>query len=188
VIGSAAPVQGDRDDRHASELVAHLQDFAAHLLRVREVGDDERGHAGQREDGLGIVALRRAGEIEGDRDVSSGLQLVPQQFTVQHQGEELGRLQIVRAQRRVAVWPDADDQVLACPRVGANLPGRQPEGSAFPGGDEYLSRLGTPSEELLTRLAALRRNHLAAVADLVKAIQSGRLSQYRGPQFRCLKG
>ena len=59
---------------------------------------------------------------------------------------------------------------------------------AFPHGEEYLSRLGTPSAQLLADLAALQQAHLDAVADLVQAIQSGRLSQYLGPQFRCPTG
>ena len=56
---------------------------------------------------------------------------------------------------------------------------------ASPDGEEYLSRLGTPSARLLDDLAALRQAHLDAVDDLVQAIQSGRLSHYLGPQFRC---
>jgi hypothetical protein len=59
---------------------------------------------------------------------------------------------------------------------------------AFPQGEEYLSRLGTPSAQLLTDLAVLRQAHLDAVADLVQAIRSGTLSQYLGPQFRCPTG
>ena len=59
---------------------------------------------------------------------------------------------------------------------------------AFPHGEEYLSRLGTPSAQLLADLAVLRQAHLDAVADLVQAIQSGTLSQYLGPQFSCPTG
>jgi hypothetical protein len=71
-------------------------------------------------------------------------------------------------------------------RAGIAFPGN--DWLTFPDGDEYLSKLGTPSAELLTNLAALRQAHLDAVADLVQAIQSGRLSQYLGPQFRCPTG
>ena len=59
---------------------------------------------------------------------------------------------------------------------------------AFPQGEEYLSRLGTPSAQLLADLAVLRQAHLYAVADLVEAIQSGTLSQYLGTEFRCPTG
>jgi hypothetical protein len=59
---------------------------------------------------------------------------------------------------------------------------------AFPHGEEYLSRLGTSSAQLRTDLAALRTEHLDAVADLVQAIEGGTLPQYLGPQFRCPTG
>ncbi len=59
---------------------------------------------------------------------------------------------------------------------------------AFPHGEEYLSRLGTPSPQLLAHLAALRQVHLDAVADLVQAIKSGMLSQYLGSPFMCPTG
>jgi hypothetical protein len=68
-------------------------------------------------------------------------------------------------------------------RAGIAFPGN--DWIAFPRGEEYLSRLGTPSAQLLADLAALQQAHLVAVADLVQAIQSGTLSQYLGPQFRC---
>ena len=66
-------------------------------------------------------------------------------------------------------------------------------GIAFPGndwitfreGEEYLSRLGTPSAQLLDALAALRQAHLDAVHDLVNAILSRQLPQYLGDQFAC---
>ena len=66
-------------------------------------------------------------------------------------------------------------------------------GIAFPGNDwltftlgqEYLSRLGTPSTQLLDDLADLRQVHLDAVDDLVQAIRTGTLSQYLGLQFAC---
>jgi hypothetical protein len=56
---------------------------------------------------------------------------------------------------------------------------------AFPEGDEYLSRLGTPSAQLLADLAVLRLAHLDAVVDLVQAIQGGTLSDYLGTGFSC---
>jgi hypothetical protein len=57
---------------------------------------------------------------------------------------------------------------------------------ASPNGEDYLSRLGAPSAQLLRDLAVLRQAHLGAVEDLVQAIQSGTLSQYLGdPHFTC---
>ena len=66
-------------------------------------------------------------------------------------------------------------------------------GVAFPGndwirspeGDEYLMNLGTPTARLLSALASLRRQHLSAVADLLKAIESGHVSHYLNHEFSC---
>jgi hypothetical protein len=71
-------------------------------------------------------------------------------------------------------------------RAGIAFPGN--DWIAFPQGQEYLSRLGTSSAQLRTDLAALRTDHLEAVADLVQAIEGGTLPQYLGPQFRCPTG
>ena len=68
-------------------------------------------------------------------------------------------------------------------RAGISFPGN--DWVTFPEGDEYLSRLGTPSSQLLTDLASLRQAHLDAVDDLVQAIRNNRLSHYLGSQFAC---
>ena len=68
-------------------------------------------------------------------------------------------------------------------RAGISFPGN--DWITFPTGEEYLSRLGNPSSQLLADLAALQQAHLDAVDDLVQAIQNGRLSDYLGPQFAC---
>jgi hypothetical protein len=83
-------------------------------------------------------------------------------------------------------FPLKKNEAPTTARAGIAFPGN--DWIAFPHGEEYLSRLGTPSAQLLTDLAALQRAHLDAVADLVQAIESGGLSQYLGPQFRCPTG
>jgi hypothetical protein len=56
---------------------------------------------------------------------------------------------------------------------------------AFPDGDQYLAKLGNPSPQLLSALAGLRQRHLHAVADLLDAIQNGKVDLYLNHQFRC---
>ncbi len=68
-------------------------------------------------------------------------------------------------------------------RAGISFPGN--DWITFPSGEEYLSRLGNPSSQLLADLAALQQAHRDAVDDLVQAIQNGRLSHYLGSQFAC---
>jgi hypothetical protein len=80
-------------------------------------------------------------------------------------------------------FPLKNNATATTARAGIAFPGN--DWIAFPHGEEYLSRLGDPSSQLLEDLAALQLAHLDAVADLVLAIQSGTLSQYLGPQFRC---
>ncbi len=55
----------------------------------------------------------------------------------------------------------------------------------FPGGDQYLAKLGTPSPQLLLTLARLRREHLEAVDALLAAIDAGNPKQYLAFQFAC---
>jgi len=71
-------------------------------------------------------------------------------------------------------------------RAGIAFPGN--DWMASPEGQDYLSRLGTPSAQLLTDLAGLRQDHLAAVADLERAIRSGGLAQHLASPFRCPTG
>jgi hypothetical protein len=56
---------------------------------------------------------------------------------------------------------------------------------AFPEGEQYLTSLGDPSQQLLNELAALRLQHLQAVAGLVDAIERGKIKQYLEHQFSC---
>ena len=68
-------------------------------------------------------------------------------------------------------------------RAGVAFPGN--DWVAFPGGDQYLAKLGNPSPRLLRALAVLRQHHLQAVADLVAAIQAGDIEAYLDTQFSC---
>ncbi|MFY9610613.1 MAG: hypothetical protein WAU45_18635 [Blastocatellia bacterium] len=68
-------------------------------------------------------------------------------------------------------------------KAGIAFPGN--DWIAFPGGDQYLAKLGNPSPQLLNELAALRQRHLQAVANLLNAIDRGKVSLYLNNQFRC---
>jgi hypothetical protein len=68
-------------------------------------------------------------------------------------------------------------------KAGIAFPGN--DWIAFPDGDQYLLRLGEPSPQLLSQLAALRRLHLQAVASLLKAIDKGNVGVYLNHQFKC---
>ena len=68
-------------------------------------------------------------------------------------------------------------------KAGIAFPGN--DWIAFPGGDQYLTNLNNPSPQLLAALASLRLQHLQAVADLLQAIDTGKLDQYLNHQFSC---
>ena len=68
-------------------------------------------------------------------------------------------------------------------KAGISFPGN--DWIAFPNGDQYLAKLGNASPQLLSALAALRQRHLQAVADLLDAIQKGKVNLYLNNQFRC---
>jgi hypothetical protein len=68
-------------------------------------------------------------------------------------------------------------------KAGIAFPGN--DWIAFPNGDQYLTNLPNPSPQLLLELAALRQQHLQAVADLLDAIASGRVDQYLNRRIRC---
>jgi hypothetical protein len=68
-------------------------------------------------------------------------------------------------------------------KAGVAFPGN--DWIAFPNGDQYLAKLGNPSPQLLNELAALRQQHLQAVASLLNAIDSGKVNIYLKNQFRC---
>ena len=68
-------------------------------------------------------------------------------------------------------------------KAGTAFPGN--DWIAFPDGDQYLAKLGNPSPQLLNELADLRLRHLQAVADLLNAIEKGKVSLYLNNQFKC---
>jgi hypothetical protein len=68
-------------------------------------------------------------------------------------------------------------------KAGLAFPGN--DWIAFPAGDQYLSKLEAASPRVLRALAALRREHLEAVDDLVAAIEGGTLDTYLTRGFTC---
>jgi len=68
-------------------------------------------------------------------------------------------------------------------KAGAAFPGN--DWIAFPNGDQYLTNLGNPSQQLLTALAGLRQQHLQAVSNLLTAIDNGNVTQYLNSGFQC---
>jgi hypothetical protein len=68
-------------------------------------------------------------------------------------------------------------------KAGIAFPGN--DWIAFPQGSQYLTNLGNPSPQLLAELAALRQQHLQAVATLLQAIAKGKVAQYLDHQFSC---
>jgi hypothetical protein len=68
-------------------------------------------------------------------------------------------------------------------KAGVAFPGNDWIG--FPNGDQYLARVGTSSPQLLNELATLRQQHLQAVANLLDAIDRGKVNIYLSNQFRC---
>lgn len=67
--------------------------------------------------------------------------------------------------------------------AGVSFPGN--DWVAFPNGDQYLANLANPSRRLLRELAALRRDHLGVVADLVEAIRRNRVDHLLGRRLDC---
>jgi hypothetical protein len=68
-------------------------------------------------------------------------------------------------------------------KAGIAFPGN--DWISFPNGDQYLTKLGNASPQLLSELAALRQRHLQAVANLLDAIEKGKVNLYLSNQFRC---
>jgi hypothetical protein len=68
-------------------------------------------------------------------------------------------------------------------KAGISFPGN--DWIAFPNGDQYLAKLGNASPQLRSALADLRQQHLQAVANLLNAIEKGKVDLYLNNQFRC---
>jgi len=67
--------------------------------------------------------------------------------------------------------------------AGVAFPGN--DWIAFPNGDQYLANLGSSSRRLLKNLAAIRKHHLHAVADLLEAINKNKVDEYLNHRFDC---
>ena len=68
-------------------------------------------------------------------------------------------------------------------KAGVAFPGN--DWIQFPGGNQYLTKLGNASPQMLSDLASLRQQHLQAVASLLKAIDKGNVSNYLNHEFKC---
>jgi hypothetical protein len=83
---------------------------------------------------------------------------------------------------RATYFPLKNNGTPTTARAGIAFPGN--DWLAFPNGDQYLANVRGTSQ-LLNELAALRRKHLAAVANLLEAIADDRVEVYLNHQFRC---
>lgn len=68
-------------------------------------------------------------------------------------------------------------------RAGVAFPGN--DWITFPGGDQYLARVSGLSPQLASALAALRQQHMSALAALLAAIDSNSVDDYLDRQFQC---
>jgi len=78
--------------------------------------------------------------------------------------------------------PIADNGKPTTAKAGAAFPGN--DWIAFPAGDGYLTNIPN-SPPLQSALAALRQQHLRAVASLINAIDKGNVGVYLNNQFKC---
>jgi hypothetical protein len=67
--------------------------------------------------------------------------------------------------------------------AGVAFPGN--DWVTYPGGDSYLTNIPNASPQLLSSLAALRKQHLEAVTNLLGAISRGNVSNYLNNRFSC---
>jgi hypothetical protein len=76
---------------------------------------------------------------------------------------------------RASYSPLKNNSAPTTARAGVAFPGN--DWITFPDGDQYLANVGG-SAQLLSELAALRQQHLAAVASLLEAIEGEDLEEY----------
>jgi hypothetical protein len=83
---------------------------------------------------------------------------------------------------RATYFPLKNNGTPTTARAGIAFPGN--DWLAFPNGDQYLANIGATSQ-LLNELAALRQQHLVAVANLLEAIAHTNVENYLSQQFTC---
>lgn len=95
-----------------------------------------------------------------------------------------GLFEAARTTRHTRYFPLDQNRQPTTATAGVGFPGN--DWVAFPDGDQYLANLGdSPSPALLAELASLRRKHLRAVADLVSAIERGKVRKFLHGKFEC---
>jgi hypothetical protein len=95
-----------------------------------------------------------------------------------------GLFTAARTTRHTQYFPVDRNRQPTTATAGVSFPGN--DWVMYPGGDQYLAQLGNhPSPRLLRQLAALRQQHLQAVANLVSAIEKGKVNRYLHEQFTC---
>jgi hypothetical protein len=82
---------------------------------------------------------------------------------------------------RATYSPPKNNGTPTTARAGVAFPGN--DWLAFPNGDQYLANV-SGSAQLLSELAALRQQHLAAVGSLLEAIEQNRVEEHVR-QFTC---
>ena len=83
---------------------------------------------------------------------------------------------------RATYFPLKNNGAPTTARAGIAFPGN--DWLAFPDGDQYLANIDA-NTQLLGELAALRQKHLAAVEDLLEAIEDDRVDMYLNQGFSC---
>jgi hypothetical protein len=88
----------------------------------------------------------------------------------------------VKDDPRASYSPLKNNGAPTTARAGVAFP--ENDWLAFPDGDQYLANV-SGSTQLLNELAALRQQHLTAVASLLRAIVEDRVDEYLTSQFTC---
>jgi hypothetical protein len=88
----------------------------------------------------------------------------------------------VESDSRASYSPLKNNGAPTTARAGVAFPGN--DWLASPEGDQYLENIGS-SPQLWSDLAALRQQHLDAVASLLDAIEADQVEEYLASQFTC---